>query len=96
MTQQTACPAGHPFPENLRRRNKWQTYCRICRSAERRITLDRIAVERAITGDQPPHLNSLERAAAIERLNARGLSAQQIANRVGCSRRTVIRHRTRA
>ncbi|MFF6844709.1 helix-turn-helix domain-containing protein [Streptomyces tanashiensis] len=103
-TAQTACPYGHPFPENLRRRGKSlrgepRTYCRTCRSAKRRATPDPdpVAIERAVSGNPPAYLHHLELAAAIRQLDSRGqYTAQQIADRVGCTRRTVHRVRARS
>ena len=94
MTPRSACPNGHPFPENQRRRGG-RIYCSACRIAQRRVTPDPVAVERAIAGDPPAHLNHLETAAAVQALDGLGYSARQIADRGGCCRRTVIRVRVR-
>jgi hypothetical protein len=101
-TAQTACPYGHPFPENLRRRGKDchgkpRTYCRACRNPKRRTSPDPVAIERAVAGNPPAYLHHLELAAAIRQLDSRGrYTAQQIAERVGCARRTVFRIRARS
>ena len=103
-TDKTACPYGHPFPENLRRRGKNgngkpRTYCSACRYPKRRTTPDPdpVAIERAVAGNPPAYLHHLELAAAIRQLDSRGqYTAQQIADRVGCTRRTVHRVRARS
>lgn len=96
MTPRSTCPNGHPFPENQRQRGG-RIYCSACRIAQRRnpITLDPVAVERAIAGNPPAHLNHLEIAEAVLALDRDGYTARQIADRVGCCRRTVIRVRVR-
>lgn len=58
--------------------------------------VDDIAVERAISGDAPDSLTPRERLVAVDALTRYGLSARLIAERVGCTPRTVTRHRTRA
>lgn len=54
---------------------------------------DPIAVERLIEGtlNQSPHWHEMHEA--ITRLSRYGLSAFQIADRIGCTVRTVERHR---
>lgn len=54
--------------------------------------LDEIAIERAMHGD-PVRLTEPERAEAIRRLAARGLSDNAIATRLHCDNRTVLRWR---
>lgn len=56
--------------------------------------VDPVAVERAVAG-QRVRLTRLERRAAAQALSRRGLSARVVAERVGCSSRTVQRHRGR-
>lgn len=56
--------------------------------------IDEIAVERACKGDLTVTLNRAEAADAFRRLDARGLSAQEIADRLGTTQRTVVRWRT--
>lgn len=54
--------------------------------------VDAVLVERAVAG-RPVELNPGERAEVVRLLTARGLSARQIADRVGCSQRQVVRDR---
>lgn len=54
--------------------------------------MDEIAVERAMNGD-PVSLTTTERAEAIRRLAARGVSDSTIAKRLHCSDKTVLRVR---
>lgn len=54
---------------------------------------DEIAVDRAVAGDRTVRLNALERWAAIDRLDARGMSARQVAEQLGVTTRTVTRRR---
>ncbi len=56
--------------------------------------VDPVAVERACWGDRV-YLRPKERTAAAQRLTARGLSAQQIADMLGVSSRTIRRCRAR-
>ncbi len=53
---------------------------------------DEVAVLRATWGDRLK-LTKAERDAAIDELDRRGLSAAEIAHRIGCSQRTVCRRR---
>jgi DNA-directed RNA polymerase specialized sigma24 family protein len=53
---------------------------------------DEVAVLRAMYGD-PVRLRPSERAEATRRLTAAGLSAAQIAERLGCTKRSVVRQR---
>ncbi|MDF2708152.1 MAG: hypothetical protein K0R62_3804 [Nonomuraea muscovyensis] len=103
--QSTGCPHGHPYPENLVIDSRGWTTCRECRRAAWRCwyrrnyapaTPDEIAVDRAVMGDTPTRLTPRERTAAVQRLDRRGLSARQIAEHVGCTKRTVHRIRNRA
>lgn len=55
--------------------------------------VDPVAVLRAMLGDRQVPLNTAERAEAIERLTTRNWTANQIADQLGVSQRTVIRHR---
>ena len=61
----------------------------------RKLEVDPVAVERAIGGDRV-RLTVPERAAAIARLTAIGLSSNEIGLRLGLASRTVTRHRARA
>lgn len=54
---------------------------------------DWAAVERAVAGERPEVLTAAERAAAIDRLDACGLSAREVAVRLGMTVRTVQRRR---
>lgn len=62
-----------------------------------RFDVDEVAVLRAVAGDPPQRLNPAERAAAVLQLHERQLPPEVIAERVGCSVRTVWRvyHRAR-
>jgi hypothetical protein len=53
---------------------------------------DAVVVSRALSGQKVP-LGIAERAAAIDILDALGLSAAEIARRIGCCCRTVRRRR---
>lgn len=57
--------------------------------------LDDIAIERAMRGDRV-HIRPAERAEAVRRLTAYGLSAAEIADRLGVTDRSVSRHRKAA
>lgn len=61
----------------------------------RRLEVDPIAVERAVLGERM-RLTVPERHEVIQRLTASGLSANQIADRLGVAQRTVTRYRARA
>jgi hypothetical protein len=54
---------------------------------------DPIAVERMVAGDPPAHVHPAELHLAIVELSRRGMSADEIATRVGCSSRHVVRAR---
>ena len=56
------------------------------------VAFDDVAVERACAGDRVP-LRPLERREAVRRLTAAGMSAEQIADRLGTTARTVQRRR---
>ena len=56
---------------------------------------DETAVLRMMSGEPPEQFHQAERTEAIRRLNAAGLSAAQIARRVGSTSRTVQRVRAR-
>lgn len=58
--------------------------------------VDPIAVVRLLDGTLQQQPTSGELHEAIVRLDSYGLSARRIAERVGCSTRTVVRHRARA
>lgn len=53
--------------------------------------IDEVAVELAVKGARP-HLTPRERRAAVAELRAQGLSLNAIADRLGCTQRTVVRH----
>jgi hypothetical protein len=57
--------------------------------------LDDVAIERACAGD-PVGLTSAERAEAVARLTAAGVSANEIARRLRVTGRTVTRRRAAA
>ncbi|MEU6979650.1 helix-turn-helix domain-containing protein [Streptomyces sp. NPDC046371] len=92
-----ACPHGHPFPENLYIDTRGWTCCRQCWRTEPDPPdpPDPVAIDRAVAGDPPERLSARERAAAVARLDARGLSAEQVAERIRCTPRTVYRIRKR-
>lgn len=91
-----ACLHGHPWPENLARDYRGWAYCAACyRGWHGPAEPDPVAIERAVSGDAPAQLTSRERQAAVLALIARDLSAPQIADRIGCSQRTVHRARSR-
>ncbi|MFC8008717.1 helix-turn-helix domain-containing protein [Streptomyces cinereoruber] len=104
--QQPTCRHGHPFPANLFYNNRGWALCRTCSRTYQRaynrtrhqLTYipDEVAIDRAVQGDPPTRLTPRERAAAVHRLDAQGLSARQIAEQVGCAQRTVHRIRNRA
>lgn len=54
--------------------------------------VDEVAVLRAVRGDHL-RLTTAEREAAIDELDRAGLSAAEVADRIGCSERTVMRRR---
>lgn len=56
--------------------------------------VDDVAVERAIAG-YPVSLNLAELAEAIQILNRKNFTVRDIAEMLGCSERTVERHRAR-
>jgi Helix-turn-helix domain len=53
--------------------------------------LDGVAIELAVKGTRP-RLTPQERRAAVAELRERGLSLSAVADRLGCSQRTVERH----
>lgn len=55
--------------------------------------VDPVAVARACLGDRTIRLTPAERAAAVQRLTAKGRSRAWIAAQLGIHRRTVARHR---
>jgi FixJ family two-component response regulator len=64
--------------------------CAQCRNA---LDVDEVAVDRACRGDRTVPLSSGEMRLAFEWLTGSRLSAQQIATRLGVSKRTVDRWR---
>ena len=98
-----ACRHGHPFPENVARDGKGWLYCRECNRTRVRASQqyvpaepDAVAIDRAVAGDPPERLTPRERQAAVLQLTRQQLPASVIAERVGCSRRTVHRLRNKA
>lgn len=57
--------------------------------------IDEVAVQRAVNGDRTLTLNHLERRLAVDQLTNRGLSAAEIADVLGITRRSVTRWRSR-
>jgi DNA-binding NarL/FixJ family response regulator len=53
---------------------------------------DEAAIARAVAGEPPVPMSPAERGAAVRILRARGLSIREVAERIGCSARTVQRH----
>ncbi|WP_412078990.1 helix-turn-helix domain-containing protein [Streptomyces xanthophaeus] len=99
-----ACLHGHPWPEHLAHDYRGWGYCRACEQGWNQnkntsnyvpAVPDPAAIERAASGDPPARLTYRERAAAVQNLTRLGLSAQLIAERIGCSKRTVHRVRSR-
>lgn len=100
----TACNHGHPYPQNLSYDKHGYGYCAECKRIRNRawkrenrpaLGHDPVAVERAVAGEPPERLVSSERTAAVQVLTARDFSAREIAERIGCSQRTVHRARSR-
>jgi uncharacterized protein YerC len=94
-----ACRYGHPWPEHRDWNEQAHLICRECvRIRQRRYYVpaqpDEAAIERAVAGDPPERLTPRERHAAVARLHSWQLPASVIAERVGCSQRTVHRIRT--
>jgi transposase len=56
---------------------------------------DEMAIERAASGDQPPGLTWIERRAAYELCDQRGVPARITASRLGVSRQAVYYARSR-
>lgn len=57
--------------------------------------VDEVVVERAIAGDRPV-MNPAEYEAALQVLIGRPLTAREIADRLGCTQRSVVRGRGRS
>lgn len=96
------CRNGHPWPENRREYSNGWTYCWGCKRERQRrwwaenyqpVQPDDMAIERAVAGDPPKRLTPRERAAAVRRLDAQGLTASVIAIHARCHVRTVHRLR---
>jgi DNA-directed RNA polymerase specialized sigma24 family protein len=97
---------GRPFPHG--RPTGYDYGCRLpcCREAKYAYELDlrerkkdwndvdEVAVERACKGDLTIRLTPAEMQAAFTELNSRGLSAMEIARRLGVTQRTIVRWRT--
>jgi DNA-binding CsgD family transcriptional regulator len=58
--------------------------------------VDEVAVDRAVAGDPPEGMTSAERFYAAWLLSVRRLTAEQVAERIGCTPRTVQRYRATA
>lgn len=56
---------------------------------------DPAAVARILAGDMPPGATTADRAAALAAADRWGRSAAEVAVRLGCTTRTVQRHRAR-
>ncbi|MEU7590703.1 hypothetical protein AB0A95_30980 [Micromonospora sp. NPDC049230] len=87
--------------EDDRRRSREKNRCRPyirgrnSNKAGGRSGLDPIAVERAVAGDRTLRLTTVERRAAIDRLDSFGYTAAEVAVRLGITCRTVQRQRAR-
>lgn len=62
-------------------------------SPRRRTSIDPVQVDAAVSWHPRPDINIRERREAIRVLHARGLSDSEIAARIGCADRTVLRNR---
>ncbi|MBM0203241.1 hypothetical protein JNW90_09055 [Micromonospora sp. STR1s_5] len=92
------CPeAAEDNRLRTRRKNQCKPYIRgrVSNMAGARTGLDPIAVERAVGGDRALRLTAAERRAAIDQLDALGLTATEVAVRLGTTVRTVQRQRAR-
>lgn len=92
------CPdAAEDNRRRTRDKNQCKTYLRgrISNRAGGRTGLDPVAVERAVGGDRALRLTAVERRAAIDQLDALGLTATEVAIRLGTTVRTVQRQRQR-
>lgn len=93
------CPVGWGQPYCPPRRPQQRTYVSGRRGNNRGPTRrtvvepDEIAVERFVGGDRSLTLAKVERDAAIDRLDRYGLSAREVAIRLGLTQRTVTRRR---
>lgn len=95
------CPVdwGQPYQPAVRTSGPQREYVR--GRAENRLCLKRtqapeadwVAVERALAGDRSIALTKVERDEAIDRLDRQGLSAREVAVRLGITTRTVNRRR---
>lgn len=98
-TDGPACKHGHPWPEHLAFQVDGTRFCRQCKRAQHnkriRTLVDELAVERAVAGDPPARLTPSERRQAVARLITWRLDTKEIAERVGCSDRTIFRIRKR-
>lgn len=79
--------ANPPTVAGFQRATAW-----VAKREERCLSVDDVAVERAIQG-QPVPLNRLERAAAVKRLHRRGASIRETAKVIGVDRRWISRVR---
>lgn len=90
------CPrCGTERPLMFRRESELtRALTRPCRHCGNHPDVDEMAVERLVIG-QPVKANAAERREAVAYLTRRKLSAPEIARRIGCTQRTVERHRQR-
>ncbi|OKI47209.1 helix-turn-helix domain-containing protein [Micromonospora sp. CB01531] len=88
--------ARDAYLAHKRRENRRRPYIRgrMSNRGSRRGPVDPMAVDRAVGGDRALRLTVDERQAAIDVLDAQGLSANAIAIRLGISARTVHRRRS--
>lgn len=63
--------------------------CSDCRS--KGAAVDDVAIRRALDGVTVPHLSPAERREAVRLLRASGRSGRQVAERIGCTPRSVWR-----
>lgn len=89
-----ACRHGHPWPEHLAHYRDGKHYCRECsRLQHRRARTDDLAVELAVAG-QPVRLRRpRDRRQAVRQMLDRNLTGDEMANRIGCTPRTIWRIR---
>jgi DNA-binding NarL/FixJ family response regulator len=101
-TELIPCPqCGVPRPLKIRaatqRAEAEQRVCTACNTTNIRnwpVEPDEMAIERLVAGI-PVRARPVERQAAVAYLTRQRLSAAQIARRIGCTKRTVERHRQR-
>ncbi len=81
----TGCPRPEARAAKAAERRRWP-------QPSKARGVDPVAIYRACLGDQTIHLGPAERQAAIIHLAAKGRPHQWIADQLGISRRTVVRH----